>query len=290
MKLSIITVCYNIKDEIQRTCESIVNQSYQDFEWIVIDGGSTDGTLDLLNNYKDRIDIFVSEKDNGIFDAMNKGIVKAQGKYLNFMNGGDEFYKKDVLKNFIKELSSPTTDNADIYYGNTSIIRHGKHVITALPTTIEKTFFLDNNLNHQSAFIKKELFDTYGYYEVRPLASDYEMWLVYCENNCSYKKLDFVVAKFYWEGASTSLENMKEIRMPIYDRHFTKDELLHNFFDKKIKALQNSLNGNIESNKAISKEYYKLFNFLPILKVQYINNKTVYLLFNKIPIIVKHKQ
>ena len=90
--LTIITVCRN-EPNIERTCESIVSQTWQDFEWIVVDGASTDGTLDILEKYKDRIDVFVSEPDTGIFNAMNKGIRLAHGEFLNFMNGGDEFAK-----------------------------------------------------------------------------------------------------------------------------------------------------------------------------------------------------
>ena len=90
MQLSIVTVCYNEKD-IGRTCESIVSQSCQDFEWIVVDGGSTDGSLEVIKHYKERIDILISEPDNGIYDAMNKGIRLAKGKWINFMNGGDTF-------------------------------------------------------------------------------------------------------------------------------------------------------------------------------------------------------
>jgi len=97
MKLSVITICYNEKN-IRKTCESIVGQSWQDFEWIVVDGGSTDGTLDVLNEYRDRIDVLISEPDNGIYNAMNKGIARARGEWLNFMNGGDAFCDKTVLE------------------------------------------------------------------------------------------------------------------------------------------------------------------------------------------------
>lgn len=99
MQLSIVTVCYNEKD-IGRTCESIVSQSCQDFEWIVVDGGSTDGSLEIIKHYKERIDILISEPDNGIYDAMNKGIRLAKGKWINFMNGGDTFADNCIVGDF----------------------------------------------------------------------------------------------------------------------------------------------------------------------------------------------
>ena len=96
-KLSIITICYN-EPNIEKTCESIINQTWQDFEWIVIDGGSTDGTLEILNKYKTRINKLISEPDKGIYNALNKGIKFAKGEWLNFMNGGDRFCDNLVLE------------------------------------------------------------------------------------------------------------------------------------------------------------------------------------------------
>lgn len=116
--LTIITVCFNIKDEIERTCQSIVNQTWQNFEWIVIDGGSTDGTVDILKKYSDRINILVSEPDKGIYNAMNKGIKLSHGEWLNFMNGGDRFTSNDVLK----EVFSGKEYSADVLYGKNTIM------------------------------------------------------------------------------------------------------------------------------------------------------------------------
>ena len=109
-KLSVITICYNIKDEIRRTCESIANQTNHDFEWIVVDGGSTDGTVEILNEYKKHIDVFISEPDKGIYNAMNKGIMQAHGEFLNFMNGGDTFADSNVVADFLNY----DTDDVDV--------------------------------------------------------------------------------------------------------------------------------------------------------------------------------
>lgn len=118
MQLSIVTVCYNEKD-IGRTCESIVSQSCQDFEWIVVDGGSTDGSLEVIKHYKERIDILISEPDNGIYDAMNKGIRLAKGKWINFMNGGDTFADNGIVGDFcvLPEIPRPQTSSMAISTG-----------------------------------------------------------------------------------------------------------------------------------------------------------------------------
>ena len=112
--LSIITICKN-EPYIDETCKSILNQSNQNFEWIVIDGASTDNTLDKLSKYKKRMDIFISEEDNGVYSAMNKGINHAHGKYLLFMNGGDLFYNTEVVKMVLPYLNR---GHVDIFYGD----------------------------------------------------------------------------------------------------------------------------------------------------------------------------
>ena len=98
MKYSIITVNYNNRDGLRATIESVVNQTYRDYEFIVIDGGSTDGSTDVLKEFDDKITYWVSEPDKGIYNGMNKGIAKATGDYLNFMNSGDCFYNEKVLE------------------------------------------------------------------------------------------------------------------------------------------------------------------------------------------------
>ena len=111
MKYSIITVNFNNKEGLRKTIESVIHQSFCDFEYIVIDGGSTDGSMDIIKEYESHINYWVSEPDKGIYNAMNKGILKAQGDYINFMNSGDCLYDNNVLNNTLPYLT------ADIVYG-----------------------------------------------------------------------------------------------------------------------------------------------------------------------------
>ena len=203
--ISIITVCYNIKDEIKRTCESIVNQTYQNFEWIVVDGASTDGTVEILSAYKDKMHIFISEKDTGIYNAMNKGILKARGKWLIFLNGGDAFSSSDILEKF-SQLSG-CYKYADIIYGDVNMVNtHGTKKRIEYPYPLTKAYFYHGEtINHQTSFIKRELFNKYGLYdESFRIASDWEKWIVFIINNCKFMKWEYIVSDFFRGGASST--------------------------------------------------------------------------------------
>ena len=115
MKISVVTVCYNSVDTIEETMLSVLNQTYSDVEYIIIDGGSTDGTVDIIKKYADRIAYWVSEPDNSIYDAMNKGIAVATGDYINFMNSGDSFASKDSISNVLTNIK----EDIDIVFGDT---------------------------------------------------------------------------------------------------------------------------------------------------------------------------
>lgn len=202
--LTIITVCYNIKDEIERTLESITNQSWQSFEWIVVDGGSTDGTLDIIKKYKNRIDILISEKDGGIYNAMNKGIKASGSKWLNFMNGGDCFADKNVLEKIFDNKDY----DADVLYGKSNIINEdGSFVLIDYPRKLDKNYFYKKCINHQASFIRRELFEKYGLYnENYRIVSDCEKWMIYIDHRCKFQYLDEIVSCFYKGGVSSNKE------------------------------------------------------------------------------------
>ena len=199
--LSIITICYNIKDEIEKTCQSIVNQTWQDFEWIVVDGGSNDGTVDVLNKYRSRMNVFISERDKGVYNAMNKGIKLASGEWLSFMNGGDAYAANDVLEKVFKNKEY----DADVLYGNINeIYPDGRTEQSNYKTKIDLSFFTNHNINHQSSFIRRKLFDKYGIYdEEYKIASDWEKWIVFAENGCNFKYVDVIIADFMCNGISS---------------------------------------------------------------------------------------
>lgn len=229
MKLSVITICYNEK-EIRRTCESIVNQSWQDFEWIVVDGGSTDGTLDILNEYKNRIDILISEKDNGIYNAMNKGIKLAKGEWLSFMNGGDTYYENSTLE----KIFNNNDYQASVLYGNVMV----KDKITTPPKVMNLRYIGKYSIPHQASFIKKELFDKYGLYnEEYRIVSDYEKFCIFYKNEEKFLNIPLCIANFDNNGVSCNPKYFNIVAQ-------RKEEILNNIFSseeiKKIKSYTKS--------------------------------------------------
>ena len=175
MKFSIITVNYNNKEGLQRTIESVIHQSFRDYEFIVIDGGSTDGSAEVLKEYDAQINYWVSEPDGGIYQGMNKGIVKATGEYLNFMNSGDCFYSSDILEKVSNYQSDADFIVGKDYHYNDVI--HRGHVSIQPPRTTMIHFFVAT-LDHQSSFIKREMFTNSLYDESRRLVSD---WIFFTE-------------------------------------------------------------------------------------------------------------
>jgi glycosyltransferase involved in cell wall biosynthesis len=174
MKFSIITVNYNNRDGLLKTIESVINQSYRDFEYIVIDGGSTDGSIDILKKYDNRITYWISEPDGGIYQGMNKGIAKATGDYLNFMNSGDCFYSNNVLQEVADYGShADIITGRDYHYSDEKKMGHA----SIQPSRLSMITFFTSTLDHQSSFIKRELFKNSPYREELRLVSDWVFFL-----------------------------------------------------------------------------------------------------------------
>ena len=127
-KITVITICFNIGNELEQTIKSVIGQSYPNIEYIIIDGGSTDDTMAVLKRYKDNISLIVSEPDKGVYDAMNKGVRLATGDYVNFMNGGDRFSNSEVLTTLFSDLANL---DYDVVFGDTIAMDGGACVNVA---------------------------------------------------------------------------------------------------------------------------------------------------------------
>ena len=225
MKLSIITVNYNNCPGLQRTIDSVVAQTWRDFEWIIIDGGSTDGSRELIEKYQVHFSYWCSEPDKGIYNAMNKGIAKAKGEYLNFMNSGDCFYEKDTL-----EKVNDRNPKADIVYCDFSL--HENLFFYKISNMMLQLF--ESSIDHQSTFIRRILFEKYKYDERLTIAADWKFFLqTIIIDNVSVEHLDIVVCYHDSFGISTSSLNVDE-RLKILDdmfpRRFTESlDLLHHY-------------------------------------------------------------
>lgn len=218
-KLSIITINFNNKEGLEKTLASVKAQTYTNFELIVIDGGSTDGSIQTIENYSEIINYWVSEKDNGIYDAMNKGIVKASGEYLFFLNSGDS-----LASNIVLESIGLNQFSHDIVYGGYKFYNDSKQYTS--PSTLQfSDFWYKSPICHQTVFIKKELFNTYGLYQTNySVVADWAFFLItMIKNNCSYKQIDSLVAEIELDGLSSSqkgYELSKIERTQFYEMHF----------------------------------------------------------------------
>lgn len=194
MLISVITINYNNKDGLRKTIESVIHQNFNSFEFIVIDGGSTDGSFEVIQEYKKYIDYWVSEPDYGIYNAMNKGIAKAKGKYCNFMNSGDCFANNDVLNHVFANES-----HADIICGNTYWTKWTKS-----PQKITFDTLFNGTICHQCAFVNRELLQKYKYDEGLKIVADRKFFLQsLIFENCSYQAIDVNIVIYDLNGFSS---------------------------------------------------------------------------------------
>lgn len=235
MKLSIITVNLNNKDGLQRTIDSVIAQTWRDFEWIVIDGGSTDGSKELIEQYSDNFAYWVSEPDSGVYNAMNKGIHAAQGEYCLFLNSGDWIYSDTTLDDI---FSVPRP--ADIVYGDIANFKRGTLAnIRKYPDPLPLSFLLNNALCHQSTLIRTSLLKAEPYDEELKVVSDWKFCLRKALQRCSFLYIDIIVSAFDLDGISslnrTLLFEEKEfvIRQEIAPCILYDNQRLTEFLNKK---------------------------------------------------------
>ena len=209
MKISIITINYNNAAGLEKTLNSVFNQTYQSYEHIVIDGGSTDGSKHIIETYGNKLSYWVSEKDHGIYNAMNKGIAKASGDYLQFLNSGDYLLDNLTLEKIALYISK---NNFDFYYSD--VINSKTNLIHNYPVKLTFKYFFEYTINHQSIFFKKELFDLFGTYnESFKIVSDWEFILkILFLHNRTYCHIKQPIIYFDYEGLSTSPKSVNLIQ------------------------------------------------------------------------------
>ena len=223
MKFSIITINYNNLCGLKKTVDSVLTQTYRGFEWIIIDGGSTDGSKEYIINLNEKLNsngwnpitFWCSEPDKGIYNAMNKGIFHAKGKFLNFMNSGDRFHETTTLEKVAPFLVETF---GDIYYGNANYIYKDHEEINAKPENLSFEFIFRYTLSHQASFIRKELLiESKGYDETLKIVSDWKMWLVWMMQNRKFIHIGLIVCDFDAYGISlTNDKILYEEREKVY--------------------------------------------------------------------------
>lgn len=250
--VSIVTVCYN-EPNLEDTCKSIVNQTYQDFEWIVIDACSNDNTQKVWNKYKYRIDTFICEPDDGVYDAYNKAIKLVKNKYVNFMNAGDSFYNNETLENIFNNKDY----DVDIIYGNSNYLytKNFSGNKYNCPQLLTDNVIMLQNINTQAMFIKKCLFEKYGYYnEKYKILADYDRTICFYKNHVNFKYIPIIVCNYNTNGISSDKKYVEYCRKEYYDiinKYFTQKEiekfLNHNVkysFLEQLFSIKNSATGS----------------------------------------------
>lgn len=214
IKFSIITVCYNAHDCIKNTVESVLGQNYENYEYIIIDGKSTDDTVDIIkktcNNHKVNI---VCEPDKGIYDAMNKGIRLAKGDLITFLNAGDVFYNNEVLNNTAKlaDLSNA------VVFGDIVVKKYGVQAREIAKLSIGKGD-LQMGFNHQGTFVKREIAQSFLFNLNYRVAADYDMMLRIYKNGYSFQKINVIIAYYDMNGFSVkqNKQHYKERALATY--------------------------------------------------------------------------
>lgn len=203
-KITVITVSYNAENLIEKTILSVINQSYPHVEYIIIDGGSSDRTVDIIKKYADKISYWISEPDKGIYDAMNKGILKASGKWINFMNCGDYFYNNDVLTNIFNH----DHNNIDIIYGDSiSYENHGNYCNHISDVKL-KNLEYGPIYRHGASFVKTEVHKNFLFdlnkIPIIKYALDFDVIYRLYKSGKAFKKIDSFVFYYQREGVSNN--------------------------------------------------------------------------------------
>lgn len=243
MILSIITVNYNNCDGLSKTISSVLSQKSHNYEYIIIDGQSTDCSTDLISQYKEKLAFWVSETDKGIYHAMNKGISNAKGDYLLFLNSGDFFVDNDVIQNMITSgLKAPICiGNMLKKFPDGRLVRDKGSAIN-LPSLL---LFYKGTINHSCAFIKRSLFSEYGLYdESLKIVSDWKWYLQVVGLKgveVSYKDID--VSIFDMTGISNTLSNLeqqerKEVLSALLPASLLADFEKHHFDIERVQRIR----------------------------------------------------
>lgn len=218
MLISVVTINYNNASGLEETIKSVTSQTFGDFEYIVIDGGSTDGSKQIIERFADKIDYWVSEKDKGIYNAMNKGARAAHGDYVAFLNSGDVYADKDALTNVAAQHLKADVCVGDLKFSTGGVLKAPK------AKDVTMSFFMNGSLSHPSSFTRRELLIRHPFVEEFRISADMEFFMyVLVKLNASYQQLNGVVSIFDTTGISSTHKAFDEDERLLRK---TEDEIL----------------------------------------------------------------
>jgi len=259
---SIITVNLNNAKGLHKTIESVVKQTFTHYEYIIIDGNSTDGSVDIIKNYESKITYWVSEPDKGIYNAMNKGILKSKGEYIYFLNSGDYFLHNNVLNLVETKIKEYQPDI--LISGVLKVNEKSGEYLIEIPKKVDKISLFKKMISHQSLFVKRKIFDEIGVFDLSyVIKADYE-WLLRAlsKNTYSIHYFNSVLTFYPLRGASDAL----------YNKYSTKEipKIRQKYYSKKAETFlrryifRPKLNKIME--KLLSKESFRKFVLKKISK------------------------
>ncbi|MDY0238201.1 MAG: glycosyltransferase family 2 protein [Campylobacterales bacterium] len=224
--ISIVTVVYNGEEHLEGTIQSVINQTYDNVEYIIVDGGSTDGTLEIIKKYEDRIDYWLSEKDAGIYDAMNKGVKLCSGEVIGLINA-DDWYELDAVREISKAYTH--SDKKTIFHAYLNIIQEDKETYIVYPP--QDLFILKKGmiLSHPTVFVPKEIYKRHGLFSTKyKIASDWDLMLRLYLAGVNFHEIKSLVANFRIGGASFVID-----KNSVKEKHeIRKDHKVYNFIDR----------------------------------------------------------
>ncbi|MGE8514305.1 MAG: glycosyltransferase family 2 protein [Chryseobacterium culicis] len=264
--LTIITINFNDQNGLQKTFNSVFGQTNKDFEYIVIDGGSSDGSKELIEKNNSKINYWVSEPDKGIYHAMNKGIEKSTGEYLLFLNSGDELINESVV-----EKITPLLHTDDIISGDLVIDEDNKDVLRPTKKNISFLDFIAETIWHPSTFIKKSAFEKVGLYDENlKICSDWKWFLISIfKYNCTYRPIEHTISRFYKDGISSDPKSQslrKEERRKILVENFHFSEFETEELIDKINLYFNAQNSLDKINKLKKSRLLKFLYRIGVFK------------------------
>lgn len=266
MKLSIITINLNNKSGLHDTIKSVIKQKYKSYEFIIVDGGSSDGSFELIKMYSNYITSYICEPDKGIYDAMNKGILRSKGEYLLMLNSGDVLCDEYVLDNvFSLNLKH------DLIFGDVLWKENEIYYCSLFPEKLTMSYFFSNSIGHQACIIKKELHKKIGLYKTSfKICADWAFFMdSIIKYKCTYEKIKLTFTVCSRDGISTNPDNFPLIK---YERNgyllnkysrYLKSDMLCNLYKEQNKYLK----------IANRKSYIKLANFQLCFLLLYFKKK-----------------
>lgn len=235
--VSIITVVYNASKTLEQTILSVINQTYATIEYIIIDGGSTDGTIDILKKYDKKISFWSSEPDKGLYDAMNKGILQAKGEIIGMINS-DDWYELNAVELIVKSYTE--NPNKCIFHGDRfDILEDGSKRVKKFHPSKFKFLYYGMTYNHPSMFVSKEIYENELYNTNLKSLSDYEFVLKqYLKNSSIFFYIPEAYVNYRLDGISGKMSSFKAIKEGFRARKAAGLSLFQNFFSVVLRSIR----------------------------------------------------